>query len=67
MQKIRLWDEGISANQRITVRTDDFPFNEVCLPIDGSQPLALPGTPVLLISGLVGLAFYWKRQPKPQS
>jgi hypothetical protein len=67
MKKISLWDEGISSNQRITVRADDFPLNDVSLPIDSSQPLAFPGTPVLLISGLVGLAFYRKWQPTPKS
>ena len=67
MKKISLWDEGISSNQRITVRADDFPLSDVSLPMDSSQPLACPGAPVLLISGLVGLAFYRKRQSKPES
>ena len=66
MRNISLWDDGIS-NQTITVCDDDFPLNEVSLPIDSPQPPVFPGTPVLLISGLPGLAFYRKRQPKPKS
>ena len=60
MRNIRLWDEGIS-NQTITVWDDDFPLNEVSLPIDSPQPPDFPGTPVLLIPGLPGPAFYQKR------
>ncbi len=67
MKKISLWDEGISADQRITACTDDFPLNDISLPIDSSQSLACPGAPLLLISGLVGLAFYRKRQPTPKA
>jgi hypothetical protein len=55
------------SNQRITVHAEDFPLDDVSLPIESSQPLAFPGAPVLLISGLVGLAFYRKGQPKPKS
>ena len=67
MNKIRLWDEGITSNQRITVRSDDCPLNDISLPVDRSRPLAFPGTPMLLISGWVGLAFYRKWQPKPKA
>ena len=67
MKKISLWDEGISSDQRITIHADDFPLNDVSLSTDRSQPLAFPGASVFLTSGLVGLAFYRKRQPKPKS
>ena len=62
MGNIILWDDGIS-NQTITIRDDDFPLNEVSPPIDSPQPLAIPGTPVLLGSGLRGLAFYRSASP----
>ncbi len=66
MRNISLWDEGIT-NQPLTVCDNTFPFSEVSLPLASPQTPVFSGAPVLLISGWLGPAFYWKLQPRPTS